>query len=133
MGKFQLGTDIVCPLLVKQAPNSGYTLTIQISGSGGLLIQVKEDSSTFCTTYGCAANGSDQCVFKNIETFNIDCENWTTNNGWCHGTLTMGGTSTVVAKNTTYTLTGDATLYLYDQYCLTGDTIVTMANRKEKR
>lgn len=53
--------------------------------------------------------------------------------GYSYATLTMGGVSTNVNGYTKYNLTDDATLSIYFQTCLTGDTLVLMADNSLKR
>lgn len=104
--------------------NIGYGGRFQLTINGTLAMDSLKSNlgATFFTEY------------ENVENFMWDpIEGFWEEGSWDWASLTMGESIIQLTPRQTYTLTQDATLVINNYSCLTGDTLVTMSDRTQKR
>ena len=114
---------------------SGYDLDVVVScGFGGRYKLWVNGAVAFDSGGTMGYYGGYNIYYKNVENFmwEIIDGSWEPY-AWDWADLTMGGNTMSLTPGQTYTLTGNATLYVYNQSCLTGDTLVTMYDGSTKR
>ena len=111
---------------------SGYTLTYkyEYSNSAGMYVTFNGDLTTspLHATYG--TGGKCQIKIPYIEKIFVGGES--EYYGDCTVELTMGGSTSAIGFGQEVTLTGDATLNLYEANCLLKGTLITMADGSQK-
>lgn len=130
-----IGSTKVSPILTVGGGGggaSGYTLTYKYEYANGASMSVtfNDDLTTspLHANYGTGSKCQIKIPYIEKLVVNGDSEYY----GDCVVELTMGGSTSAISFGQEVTLTGDATLNLYEANCLLKGTLITMADGSQK-
>lgn len=125
------GNQKVCPIIKVDNASSGYKFTMNLTGDSARVSWTINDSITSSTGNNFSLNDGFTLTYPNVQTIRFSGD---IGSSYTTGTVYIGGTAHELKPNVTYTLQSNSDYADIDfATCLTGDTLITMADGKTIR